>query len=112
MRLDIRRIETLKSQEVVIGSRVRVKVVKNKVASPFQQAEFDLLYAEGISHESNIIDLGITYGLILKSGAWLTYGDEKLGQGRENAKEFLQKDKKITEELEKKIREAAALSAR
>ncbi|MDD5746266.1 MAG: recombinase RecA [Candidatus Omnitrophica bacterium] len=109
VRLDIRKIETLKAQEEVIGSRVRVKVVKNKVAAPFRQAEFDIMHSEGISKESNILDLGIIYGLILKSGAWITYGDVKLGQGRENARESLQKDKKITAELEKKIREAAAL---
>jgi RecA/RadA recombinase len=94
VRLDIRKIETLKAQEEVIGSRVRVKVVKNKVAAPFRQAEFDIMHSEGISKESNILDLGIIYGLILKSGAWITYGDVKLGQGRENARESLQKDKK------------------
>ncbi|MCP4649892.1 MAG: recombinase RecA [PVC group bacterium] len=105
VRLDIRRIETLKVQDVVTGTRVRVKVVKNKVAPPFRQAEFEILHAEGISRESDIIDLGIRHGLILKSGAWFTCGEEKLGQGKENAKAFLRENKKLTAELEKKIRE-------
>ncbi len=105
VRLDIRRIETLKNQEGVIGSRVRVKVVKNKVAPPFRQAEFDIMHSEGISKESDILDLGIRLGFILKSGTWFTYGEEKLGQGRDNAKLFLKNNPKINNVLEKKIRE-------
>ncbi len=109
VRLDIRRIETLKTPDSVIGSRVRVKVVKNKVAAPFKQAEFDIMYSEGISKESNLLDLGIRQGLILKSGAWFTSGEEKLGQGKENAKAFLKENKKLASELEKKIRQAVGL---
>ncbi|MFH1093244.1 MAG: recombinase RecA [Candidatus Omnitrophota bacterium] len=109
VRLDIRRIETLKIQESVIGSRVRVKVVKNKVAAPFKQAEFDIMHSEGISKESNLLELGIQHGLILKSGAWFTSGEEKLGQGKENAKEFLKENKKLASELEKKIKQAVSL---
>ncbi len=109
VRLDIRRIETLKTQDSVIGSRVRVKVVKNKVAAPFKQAEFDIMYSEGISKESNLLDLGIRHGLILKSGAWFTCGEEKLGQGKENAKAFLKENKKLASELEKKIMQAVNL---
>ncbi|MFH1062382.1 MAG: recombinase RecA [Candidatus Omnitrophota bacterium] len=107
VRLDIRKIETLKNQEEVIGSRVRVKVVKNKVAAPFRQAEFDIMHSEGISRESNILDLAIKDGLILKSGSWFTYGEEKLGQGKEKAKETLRENKKICNELEKKIKATA-----
>jgi len=106
VRLDIRRIETLKSQEQIVGSRVRVKVAKNKVAPPFRQAEFDIMYDEGISRESGILDLGIRHGLIQKSGAWITYNSEKLGQGRENARQFLKQNSKITGEIEKHIRQA------
>ncbi|MBU0634942.1 MAG: recombinase RecA [Candidatus Omnitrophica bacterium] len=105
VRLDIRRIETLKAGDKVYGSRVRVKVAKNKVAPPFRQAEFDILYDEGISRESNILDLGVKLELITKSGAWLLYASEKLGQGKENARQFLKSNPKITAELEKKIKE-------
>ncbi|MBI4846381.1 MAG: recombinase RecA [Candidatus Omnitrophica bacterium] len=108
VRLDIRKVESIKSQETVIGSRARVKVVKNKVAPPFRQAEFDIMHSEGISAESSILDLGINFGLIAKSGTWLTIGNEKIGQGKENAKAYLKTNKKATAELEKKIREAAA----
>ncbi|MBU4479612.1 MAG: recombinase RecA, partial [Candidatus Omnitrophica bacterium] len=107
VRLDIRKIETIKNQDMVLGARVRVKVVKNKVAPPFRQAEFDLMHDEGISLSSNLLDLGIQYGLVQKTGAWFTYGEEKLGQGKENAKEFLKTNKKIAAELEKKIKETA-----
>ncbi len=109
VRLDIRKIETIKSQEEVIGSRVRVKVVKNKVAPPFRQAEFDIMHSEGISRESNILELGLQYELILKSGAWFTLGNEKLGQGKENVKQFLKANPKIAADLETKIREITAL---
>ena len=105
VRLDIRRIETLKTADAVIGSRVRVKVVKNKVAAPFRQAEFEIMYAEGISRESEILDLGIRHEIINKAGSWFTYGEEKLGQGRENAKAFFRENPKIFKEIEKKILE-------
>jgi len=107
VRLDIRKIETLKNQGMVLGARVRVKVVKNKVAPPFRQAEFDLMHDEGISVSSNLLDLGIQYGLVLKTGAWFTYGEEKLGQGKENAKTFIKTNKKLAAELEKKIKETS-----
>ncbi len=103
MRLDIRRIETLKNGEESIGNRVRVKVVKNKVAPPFRQAEFDLMYDSGISREGGIIDIGSKIGVIKKSGTWYSYGEERIGQGRENAKVFLREHPEIMKEVEKKI---------
>ena len=90
VRLDIRRIETLKEGTEAVGNRVRVKVVKNKVAPPFRQAEFDIIYGEGISHEGNLIDLGVEHGMVQKSGAYFSFGDERLGQGRHAARTFLQ----------------------
>ncbi|MDP2942723.1 MAG: recombinase RecA [Candidatus Omnitrophota bacterium] len=105
VRLDIRRIENIKAGDVVVGSHVRVKVVKNKVAAPFRQAEFDIIYNEGISKTGDIIDLGQTLGLIQKTGAWLTYNDVKIGQGRDNARTYLKENPKLLHELEKKIRE-------
>ncbi|MFH2139074.1 MAG: recombinase RecA [Candidatus Omnitrophota bacterium] len=109
VRLDIRRIETLKLSDVVVGSRVRVKVVKNKVAAPFRQAEFEINYKEGLSRESDILDMAIRHELVQKSGAWFNCGDEKLGQGREAAKETLRNNAKLTNELEKKIKEKVSL---
>jgi len=105
VRLDIRRIEQIKVGEEVVGNRVRVKVVKNKVAPPFRQAEFDLLFGEGISREGYLIDMGLDNGLIEKSGSWLTYKDEKIGQGREQAKSYLKQNKNIADELERSLRE-------
>lgn len=105
VRLDIRRIENIKAGDVVVGSHVRVKVVKNKVAAPFRQAEFDIIYNEGISKTGDIIDLGQTLGLIQKTGAWLTYDDVKIGQGKDNARTYLKENPKLLHELEKKIRE-------
>jgi len=107
VRLDIRRIDNIKQNEQSVGSRVRVKVVKNKVAAPFRQAEFDIIFNEGISRTGDIIDIAANLGIIEKSGSWLTYGDEKIGQGRENAKTFLKENPKLLHELEKKIRETA-----
>ena len=104
VRLDIRRIETLKEKSEMIGNRVRVKVVKNKVAPPFRQAEFDLIFGKGISREGELIDLGIEQSMVQRSGSWFTYGDIKLGQGRENAKSFLIENPDIFEELNKKLR--------
>jgi recombination protein RecA len=108
-RLDIRRIETLKEGTEAVGNRVRVKVVKNKVASPFKQAEFDIEYGVGISREGGLIDFGIEHGLVKKSGAFFSYGDTRLGQGRNNAKQFLAENAEIAAELEGKIRAALGI---
>ncbi len=105
VRLDIRRIENIKVGDESIGGHVRVKVVKNKVAPPFKQAEFDIIYAEGISKSGDIIDLGQNLGIIQKTGTWLAYGDVKIGQGRDNARNYLKENPKLITELEKKIRE-------
>jgi len=108
VRLDIRRLEQLKEGEEVVGSHVRVKVVKNKVAPPFKTAEFDIMYNEGISRESELVDLGVKFGLIEKTGSWYAFkGGERFAQGRESAKAYLKEHKKIAAELEKKIREIA-----
>jgi len=109
IRLDIRRIESLKEGQEVIGNRVRVKVVKNKMAPPFRQAEFDILFNEGISRTGELIDLGTEKGFVEKSGAWYTYKGERIGQGRENARLFLREHGPIAKELELQIREAAGL---
>lgn len=105
VRLDIRKIENLKQGDDIIGNRVRVKVVKNKVAPPFKQAEFDIMYGKGISKEGNILDVAVQADIINKSGSWYSYGEEKLGQGRENAKNFLVENREILEEVEKKVRQ-------
>ncbi|EKD56608.1 MAG: hypothetical protein ACD_58C00134G0003 [uncultured bacterium] len=107
VRLDIRRIEQLKDGENLIGNRTRVKVVKNKVAPPFKQAEFDLMYGIGISRESELLELGAKYGIFQKSGSWILYGEEKLGQGRESAKEYLKEHKDFAKKIEKLIIEQA-----
>jgi recombination protein RecA len=104
VRIDIRRIAAIKEGEVVTGSRAKVKVVKNKVAAPFRQAEFDIDYGEGISRSGEIIDMGVENKLVQKSGAWYNYGDIRLGQGRENAKQFLRENADLAEELEIKLR--------
>jgi recombination protein RecA len=104
LRLDIRRIGPVKEKEDVIGSHVRVKVVKNKVAPPFRQAEFDIMYAEGISHTSLLVDIGAESGIIEKSGAWYSYGSQRIGQGRENAKLFLRDNPKVMAEIEEKVK--------
>ncbi len=109
VRLDIRRIASLKEGEEVIGSRAKVKVVKNKVAAPFRQAEFDILYTEGISFRGELIDLGVVHKLVTKSGAWYAYGDVRLGQGRENAMAFLKDNPDLQQELETRLREAMGL---
>lgn len=111
VRMDVRRIESLKSGNDIIGNRTRVKVVKNKVAPPFKQAEFDIMYGEGISHEGCLVDLGVLYNIVGKSGAWYSYGDERIGQGRENTKEFLKNHPEMAFEIENRIREAAGLTA-
>jgi recombination protein RecA len=104
VRLDIRRIGPVKEKEDVIGSHVRVKVVKNKVAPPFKQAEFDIMYAEGISHTSLLVDIGSEAGIIEKSGAWYSYGSQRIGQGRENAKMFLRDNPVLRAEVEEKVK--------
>ncbi len=104
MRVDIRRIQAIKEGDRVVGSRTRGKVVKNKVAAPFREAEFDILYGEGISREGDLIDLGVDKGLIEKSGTWLSYGGERMGQGRENARVFLRENKDIRDKLENVLR--------
>ena len=109
MRLDIRRIENLKENQETIGGRVRVKVVKNKVAPPFRQAEFDIYFNEGISKAGEIVDLGVEKGIIEKSGAWYSYGGNRIGQGRENVKEYLKNNAAIAKEIESKIIEVYGL---
>lgn len=108
MRLDIRRIASLKKGDAIVGNRVRVKVVKNKVAAPFRQAEFDILFEEGISRSSNVVELGTQYQVIDKSGTWLAFNDQKLGQGKDAARIFLKENMKLLEEIELKILEKVA----
>jgi recombination protein RecA len=105
VRLDVRRIETLKDGSEMVGNRTRVKVVKNKCAAPFKQAEFDILYGKGISREGSLIDVGVEQGIIRKSGAWYTYDGDQLGQGKENARNFLTENPDIAAEIEKKVLE-------
>jgi recombination protein RecA len=105
VRLDVRRIEQIKNAGEVIGNRTRVKVVKNKVAPPFREAEFDIMYGKGISRESNLVDVATSANIIVKSGAWYAYNDAKIGQGKENAKQYLIDNPEVAEEIEKKIRE-------
>ena len=107
IRLDVRRIESIKVDNVVIGNRTRVKVVKNKVAPPFRQAEFDIIFGEGISREGSVVDLATEMEIFAKSGAWYSYKETRIGQGRENVKEYLRKNPQLTEELETRIRESA-----
>ena len=103
VRLDVRRIETLKDGTNPVGSRTRVKVVKNKVAPPFKQAEFDILYGEGISREGGLLDLGVDHGIVNKSGAWFTYNGDQLGQGKENSRAFLRDNPELADEIERQI---------
>jgi recombination protein RecA len=110
VRLDVRKIDNLKDGTEVVGSRVRTKVVKNKLAPPFRQAEFDIIYGKGISKEGSLLDVGVAMELVKKSGAWFTYEGEQLGQGRENARQFLQEHTDIAGEIERKIREAVGLT--
>jgi recombination protein RecA len=105
VRLDVRRIESLKDGTDVVGNRTRVKVVKNKVASPFKQAEFDIMYGKGISREGSLIDVGVEQSIIRKAGAWYTYEGDQLGQGKENARNFLKENPDVAAEIEKKIKE-------
>jgi len=109
VRLDIRRIGAIKDRDEVVGNATRVKVVKNKVAPPFKQVEFDIMYGEGISKMGELLDLGVKAGVVEKSGAWYSYGDERIGQGRENAKIYLKDNSEIAYEIEDKIRAAHGL---
>ncbi len=110
VRLDVRRIESLKDGSDVVGNRTRVKVVKNKVAPPFKQAEFDIMYGQGISREGSLIDMGVETGIIRKAGAWFTYDADQLGQGKENARSYLKANPQIADEIDRKIRDAVAIT--
>jgi recombination protein RecA len=110
VRLDVRRVETIKQGNDMVGNRTRIKVVKNKIAPPFKQADIDIMYGEGISKEGSIIDIGTELEIVQKSGAWFSYSGERLGQGRENAKQFLKDHTSISEAIEKRIREAAVVA--
>jgi recombination protein RecA len=111
IRLDVRKIENLKDGTEVVGSRTRVKVVKNKVAPPFRQCEFDIMYGKGISKEGSLLDVGVDLEIVKKSGAWFTYENEQLGQGRENARQFLAEHIDMRDEIERKVREAVGLTS-
>ena len=111
VRLDVRRIETLKDGQEMVGNRTRIKVVKNKVAPPFKQAEFDILYGVGISREGSLVDVGVEQGIVRKSGAWYTYEGDQLGQGKENARKFLRDNPDVATEIEKRIKEKLGIGA-
>ena len=111
VRVDIRRIAAIKDGDNVIGNRTRVKVVKNKVAAPFREAEFDIMYGEGISREGDLLDLAVDQNIVEKSGAWFSYKTERIGQGRENVKQFLRENKDITARIEAEVRKAIGLRA-
>jgi recombination protein RecA len=110
-RIDIRRIGSIKKGDEVIGSETRVKIVKNKVAPPFRTAEFDILYGEGISREGEVLELGVAHGVLEKSGAWYIYKGDRLGQGKDNSREFLKENAELAREIEMKIREKAGVNA-
>jgi recombination protein RecA len=110
VRIDIRRIGSIKKGEEVIGNETRVKVVKNKVAPPFKTADFDILYNEGISREGEIIEMGVNHRIVEKSGAWFAYKGEKIGQGKDNTREFLKENPGLAQEIEQKIREAVGIA--
>lgn len=109
VRLDVRRIDSIKGDGDMVGNHTRVKVVKNKVAPPFKEAEFDIMYGKGISREGNVLDLAVKYEIVKKAGSWFSYNDEKLGQGREAVKKILEENRELYDELEAKIREAAGV---
>jgi recombination protein RecA len=110
VRLDIRRIGAIKKADEVLGNQTRVKVVKNKVAPPFKQCEFDILYNEGISHEGELIDIGVMHNIVDKSGAWYGYGKERIGQGKDNARQYLKDHPEMADEIEEKLRVAMGIS--
>ncbi len=112
VRLDVRRIETLKDGSEAVGNRTRVKVVKNKVSPPFKQAEFDIIYGHGISREGGLIDMGVDQGFVRKAGAWYTYDGDQLGQGKENARQFLRDNPDLADELERKIKDKLGVGVR
>ena len=109
IRLEIRRIGQIKDRDEVVGNQTRVKVVKNKLAPPFRQVEFDIMYGEGISKVGELIDLGVKAGVVEKSGAWFSYDSTRIGQGRENAKQFLRDKREMAEAIEKRVRAAAGI---
>ena len=109
VRIDIRRIESIKDGQEAVGNRVRAKVVKNKCAAPFRQAEFDIMFGEGISREGSLIDVAVDLGVVRKSGAWFTFDDDQLGQGRENAKRFLRENPEVSVQLQQKVLEMVGL---
>lgn len=111
VRLDVRRIETIKQGSEPVGNRTKVKVVKNKIAPPFKEAEFDIIYGEGISKEGSILDVAVDLDIVNKSGAWFSYNNQRIGQGRENAKQFLKENTSILKEIEAKVREVYAVSS-
>lgn len=110
VRMDVRRVETLKNGNDMIGSRTRVKIVKNKIAPPFKQAEFDIMYGEGISHEGCLVDIGVELDIISKSGSWYSYGDTRLGQGKEKVRDYLKDNPQVMQEIEERIRAAAIVN--
>ena len=111
VRLDIRRIGSIKARDEVVGNSTRVKIVKNKVAPPFRQVEFDIMYGEGVSYVGEVIDLGVKAGVVDKSGSWFSYDGERIGQGRENAKQFLKDHPEITEKIDRAVRANAGIVA-
>jgi recombination protein RecA len=111
VRIDVRRIATLKQGDSQIGNRVKAKVIKNKVAPPFRQAEFDIMFGEGISREGELVDYGVKLDIIDKSGAWFSYGEGKLGQGKENVKKRFKEDTKLRDEIEEKVKEALGITS-
>ncbi|MCI8559338.1 MAG: recombinase RecA [Lachnospiraceae bacterium] len=111
IRLDVRRIETLKQSGEMVGNRTKIKVVKNKIAPPFKEAEFDIMFGEGISREGDILDLAVNTGVVNKSGAWYAYNGEKIGQGRENAKSYLRQNPAVCQEIEERVREGFGLDS-
>jgi recombination protein RecA len=111
VRLDIRRVGAIKEREEVVGNQTRVKVVKNKVAPPFKQIEFDIMYGEGVSKTGELVDLGVKAGIVEKSGSWFSFDSERIGQGRENAKQYLKEHPQVAEKIERAIRQNAGLIA-
>ena len=111
MRIDIRRIAAIKDGDVMVGSRTKVKIVKNKVAAPFREAEFDIMYGEGISREGDMLDLAVANNIVDKSGAWFSYKTERIGQGRENAKQLLKDNKDIAQKIESEVRKTLGIGA-
>ena len=111
VRMDIRRVGSIKKGDEVTGSETRVKVVKNKVAPPFKQAEFDIMYGEGISREGEVLEIGVNLGVLEKSGAWYIYNGDRLGQGKDNARDFLKENAALAREIEGRIREKAGVAA-